>query len=310
MSTVTSPYYRTFSSYLRQRFGRKVFRISMDAGFSCPNRDGSIGREGCAYCQARGSWNGRDAPIPLEQQVKEGKIKASRRYGAEKFIAYFQAYTNTYAPPQVLKNIYDSVIREDDDIVGMAVGTRPDCIDEHKLQVIASYARDDFDVWIEYGLQSSNDRTLELIGRGHNAASFKQAVLGTKRYPIKVAAHIIIGLPGEGRKEIIDTARFLASLPVDGLKLHNLNILKGTRMEEWYIRNELKPLQMDQYAELVVDFLERIPPSVVVHRLAAEAGSTCLAAPRWSMNKNKVVQEIVNRFKQRKTYQGKLYGKL
>jgi len=300
-------YYRTFSQYLRERFGQKIYRVCLDAGFSCPNRDGTLGVHGCAYCADYGSWNGNENRESLERQVELEIRRVSRRYGARKYIAYFQAYTNTYASTDRLKEIYDSVLEARDYFVGLAIGTRPDCIDEEKLQMIASYKKKGLEVWIEYGLQSANDETLKKIGRGHGVRDFQKAVLMTARHDILVTAHVIIGLPEETRSDIITTARFLADLPIHGLKIHNLNIVSGTRMEEWYKKGLIKPLELDEYADLVVDFLERTPPDIVIERLVAETPPRFLVAPKWSTDKQAALKRIIERFEQRRSFQGSLF---
>lgn len=302
-------YYRSFSAYLSEKFDQKVFRVSLDAGFSCPNRDPDVGTGGCAYCSAEGSWNGPEKKLPLGEQVKTGKIKIGRRYKASKFLAYFQAYSNTYAPLDTLKEIYDSVVLNDEDFVGLIIGTRPDCIDPEKLELISSYKERGLEVWLEYGLQTSNDRTLEKIGRGHTARDFERAVLLTKEFGIPVCAHVMIGLPGESRFDNVNTAGFLSGLPVEGVKLHNLNIVKGTRMADEFYRGGVLPLALDEYARLAVDFLERTNPDVVVQRLAAQTAPQWLLGPRWSLNKPMAVNAIIAEFRKRNSFQGKLYQK-
>jgi len=300
-------YYRSFSSYLKERFGEKVYRVSLDAGFTCPNRDGTKGYGGCAYCSPAGSWNREISQLQLHQQVQEGKQRIKKRYGAQKYIAYFQAYTNTYAPVEKLKKIYDSVVM-DDDFVGIAIGTRPDCIDKEKLSLIASYKRTGREVWIEYGLQTANENTLRLINRQHGIKTFAKAVTMTKTYGIYVSAHVIIGLPDEGREDSIHTASFLAGLPIDGIKIHNLNIIKNTLMAKWYRERKVQPLSMDTYADCVVDFVERLNPTVIVQRLVAESDPRYLIAPLCSMQKQRVLRCIHDHFARRSSYQGKLFS--
>jgi radical SAM protein (TIGR01212 family) len=300
-------YYRSFSAYLSEKFDQKVYRVSLDAGFSCPNRDPVEGTGGCAYCSAEGSWNGSKKKLPLEVQVKTGKVKIRQRYNASKFFAYFQAYSNTFAPADTLREIYDSVVLGDDDFVGLIIGTRPDCIDTEKLELISSYKERGLEVWLEYGLQSSNDKTLEIIGRGHTTEDFARAVFMTKEFGIPVCAHVIIGLPGESRSDIINTAGFLTGLSVEGVKLHNLNIVKGTRMAVEYYSGHVMPLALDEYARLAVDFLERINPDVVVQRLVAQTASQWLLGPEWSLNKQSAVNAIIAEFRRRNSFQGKLF---
>jgi radical SAM protein (TIGR01212 family) len=300
--------YRAYSQYLRERFGECVYRICLDAGFGCPNRDGTIGRGGCVYCQDRGSWGGGGRPRPLEEQIRIEKERVRTRYGARLFIAYFQAHTNTHAPAPTLRKIYDAAVEGDREIVGLAIGTRPDCIDREKLELIASYRNGNREVWIEYGLQSAHDETLELIGRGHDVQSFTDAVQLTREYGIGVFAHLIIGLPGEGRSRLLETAEYLAGLPIDGVKLHNLNIIRGTPLEEWMREGRISPLPLEEYAERVVDFLERTSPDVVVARLTADTAPGLLIAPLWSLDKGEALRRIRQTFDRRSTYQGRFYG--
>jgi hypothetical protein len=298
-------YYRSYSSYLRGLFGERVFRLCLDAGLGCPNRDGSVGSGGCLFCSDKGSWGDRNAVLPLQEQVIREKRRVEKRYGAKKFIAYFQAFSNTHASPHVLKRLYDSVLEGDDEIVGLAVGTRPDCIDQARLRVLSSYLPRKA-VWIEYGLQSAHDHTLELIGRGHSVAAFFDAVLATKKAGVGVFAHVIIGLPGEGRRENIKTAEYLADLPIDGVKIHNLNIIKGTKLESWYEEGRVRPLTLEEYAVRVVDFLERTRPEVVVARLNTDTAPQWLVEPQWSLDKNGVLHRIRDEFSRRGSRQGLL----
>lgn len=300
-------YYRSFSSYLKELFGQSVYRISIDAGFTCPNRNGTIEAFGCAYCSPRGSWNDGLGRLSIDEQVAQQKELIRRRYKAHKFLAYFQAYTNTYAPVKKLKAIYDSVVQGDDDFVGIIIGTRPDCIDREKLDLISTYTEKGLKVWIEYGLQSARERTLKLIERGHGTKVFQDAVLLTHGYGIGVGTHVIIGLPDETETDVHYTADFLADLPVDLIKIHNLNIVENTKMAEWYRSGKVAPLSLDDYANLVVEFLERTAPEVAVARLVAESKKTSLIEPRWSLNKPRAIHRIVTCFKERQSYQGKLY---
>ena len=298
-------YYRSYSTYLSELFGEKVYRVCLDAGLGCPNRDGKLGIGGCVFCSDTGSWGGSGQREPLEDQVRREKERVRKRYGVNRFIAYFQAFSNTYAPADVLKGIYDSVLLHDDEIVGLAVGTRPDCIDPSKLGLIASYQHEKA-VWIEYGLQSAHDRTLELIGRGHDVQAFTDAVLQSREHGIGVFAHVIIGLPGEGRRENIETAEYLAGLPIEGVKIHNLNIIRGTMLASWLAEGRVHPLALDEYAERVVDFLERTKPEVAIARLNADTAPDHLIEPKWSLDKNAVRTRIRDVFARRNSYQGRL----
>ena len=257
-------YYR-FSKYLKEHFGCRVYKVSIDAGFLCPNRDGSRSRDGCIYCDNRGfSFNSRVPPRPIELQIEEGIAFGRERFEAERFIIYFQAYTNTYAPLKVLRERYN-VVRGFRDIVGISIGTRPDCINEEILDLIESYTKD-YEVWLEYGLQSIHKRTLEFINRGHLYEDFLRAVHQTrKRKGIKICAHIIIGLPGESKEDMLQTARELGRLKLDGVKIHPLHIIRGTRLEELFNEGLYTPLELQEYVSLVTEFLEYLYPFLLLH---------------------------------------------
>jgi len=302
-------YYR-FSKYLRNRFGVRVYKVSIDAGFSCPNRDGSKSKDGCIYCDNKGfSFNSRIALLPIEEQIAKGIEFGKRRFKAQKFIVYFQAYTNTYASLEVLKKKYDTV-RKFQDVVGISIGTRPDCINEEILDLIESYASD-YEVWIEYGLQSTHDETLEFINRGHVYKDFLEAVnLTRKRKNIKICVHVIIGLPNETREDILKTAEVLGRMKLDGIKIHPLHVIKGTKLEEIYKKGQYKPLELDVYVDLAVEFLERIWADTVIQRITADCSREFLIAPMWIVDKNKVLGKIEEKLLQMDTFQGRLYKEM
>ncbi len=300
--------YRDFGSFLRETFGGRVQKVPLDAGFTCPNRDGTKGRGGCIYCGGLGSGTGARFTVPdVAEQMRRGMERWGKRYKAGKFIAYFQSYTNTYGPVEHLERLYRSALL-DDSVVGLAVGTRPDCVNEEVLALMGDLARECM-VWVEYGLQSSHDETLALINRGHTFADFRHAVGMTKGRGVLTCAHVIIGLPGEGTDHVHATARRLAETGIDGVKLHVLYVLKNTPLAAMYRDNGFRTLDMAEYADLAVDFLERIPSSVVVQRLAADPSPAAdLVAPAWAVEKRKTVELIERRFRERNTRQGKLCG--
>ena len=285
----------------------RVYKVSIDAGFSCPNRDGSKSKDGCIYCDNRGfSFNSRIASLPIEEQIAKGIEFGKRRFKAEKFIVYFQAYTNTYAPLEVLKKKYDS-IRKFEEVVGISIGTRPDCINEEILDLIESYTSD-YEVWIEYGLQSILNKTLEFINRGHVYEDFLEAVsLTRKRKNIKICVHVIIGLPHETERNILETAEVVGRLKLDGIKIHPLHIIKGTNLEEIYKKGQYKPLELDAYVNLAVGFLERIWSDTVIQRITADCPREFLIAPMWIVDKNKVLGRIEEKLLQINAFQGRLY---
>lgn len=302
------PRYLGFSSYLKERFGCRVHRIPLDAGFTCPTRDGTISEGGCLYCDARGSAApGADRRLPVREQMISGMEAARRRYGAEKFIAYFQAFTNTYAPLDRLQQLYAEATGFAD-VVGLSIGTRPDCVPDEALGLIASFLPQ-LDTWIEYGLQSAHDATLRAINRGHTVEQFSDAVKRTKARGIKVCAHVIIGLPREGREMVLDTARFIASLPVDGVKIHLLHVLKESPLEHVHREGRLVLLSKEQYVGLACDFLELLPPEMVIHRLTGEAPRERHVAPQWALDKQDVLRAIHAELEKRGSRQGKNYSR-
>lgn len=299
--------YNTFSSFLKHNFSVKVHKISIHAGFTCPNRDGLAGVGGCTYCANESfSPNVRKTIIPIKEQVEKGVRFMKKRYGAEKFIAYFQAFTNTYADVDTLKMRYDEALSSKD-VIGLSIGTRPDCITEEILELIHGYTKK-YHVWIEYGLQSIHDRTLELINRGHNYKSFENAILRTKRIGgIKICAHIILGLPGENWNDMMETARAVSALGIDGIKLHHLYIAKNTAMADDYFKDKIKTLILEEYVSLVCDFLERISPEIIIQRLVGDTHGDFLVSPLWNVNKNDVFASITKELMNRNSYQGSKY---
>ncbi len=297
--------YRRYSIYLKQKFGCRVYRIPIDAGFTCPTRDGTISREGCAYCDSQGSASDvSDKRLGVHEQMIRGMEAAKKRYGAEKFIAYFQAFTNTYAPTGRLKQLYNEAVSLPV-VVGLSIGTRPDCVPDDVLDLIASFIPR-AETWIEYGLQSAHDSTLRAIGRGHTVAQFSDAVRRTARRGIKVCAHVILGLPGETKEMMKDTARFIAALPIDGVKIHLLHILKDSPLEMPYREGLIPLFSQEEYVALVCDFLELLPPGMVIQRLTGEAPRANLLAPLWALNKHAVLRAITSELEKRDSWQGKL----
>jgi radical SAM protein (TIGR01212 family) len=276
--------YNDFAAWLRRRYGCRVQKVSLDAGLTCPNRDGTVGTGGCIYCNERGSGTGaHENGVSIQRQLEEGKRRLAKRYKARKFIAYFQSFTNTYAPLSVLRDLYEKALSVQD-VVGISVGTRPDCVSAPVLDLLQDMAGKAM-VWVEYGLQSANDRTLLRINRGHDAAAFEKAVRLTRGRGIRICAHVILGLPGEDRSDMLATARWLADLEVDGIKLHLLYVVSGTPMEALYRSGRYACLEMKEYAEMVCDVLERLPESTVIQRLTGDPHRSELVAPAWALDK-------------------------
>jgi len=298
--------YRNLSGYLRERFDAPVVKIPVDAGFSCPHRDGARGAGGCTFC-ANDSFSPavRRVPVPVGLQIASARAGYLRRRPGSLFWVYFQPFTNTHGTLEALRSAYDQALLPD--VVALSIGTRPDCVPDPVLDLLAGYARER-EVWLELGLQSSNDATLSRIRRGHTAADFADAARRAASRGLKVLAHVILGLPGEGEREVRETAAFLARLPVRGVKIHHLYVARGTALEEEYLRGEVRLLAPGEHASLAADFLERTPPDVVVHRLVSDPGPGELVAPVWTLSKAEVLQAIVGELRGRGTRQGTRAG--
>lgn len=297
--------YHDLNTYFRNRFGERVHKIPVDAGLTCPNRDGTTGTGGCIYCNARGSGTGaHEQGLSITEQLERGKIQVARRFKSKKFLAYFQSFSNTYAPLQQLQAMYDEALAVPD-VVGLAIGTRPDCVNEEVLALLEAYAPDRL-IWIEYGLQSAHDETLKQINRGHDAATFTQALLATAGRGIQICAHIILGLPGESHDMMRASADFIAELPIDGVKLHLLYIIKDTPMEQLWDRGRYRCLEQNEYVDLVCDVIERLPQRMVIQRLTGDPHPHELVAPQWALRKGETLNMIKVRLVERDTWQGKL----
>ena len=292
--------YNAFSKYLKNKYREKVYKITIDAGFSCPNRDGTRSKGGCIFCDESGSFSkAHSSELDIKNQVKTGINTLSRRFGAKKFLAYFQAFTNTYAPVEKLKNIYDAAFC-DERILGISIGTRPDCIDEKKLDLISTYKNP----WLELGLQSTHDETLKKINRGHNYECFLKAYKLAKERNINICVHMVLGFKNETQEMMLKSAKRLAALKIDGIKLHMLTVLEDAPLAKIYKEKPFELLTMQEYCEIVCDFLELLPPETTIHRLAGSGYSKTLIAPKWVNNKFETLNLIDEIFEKRKTKQG------
>ena len=299
--------YNDLNTYFRSLFGCRVQKISIDAGLSCPNRNGTFAAGGCIYCNARGSGTGAHSRgLSITEQLVQGKQALARRYKASRFIAYFQSFSNTYAPIDTLKRLYDEALAVED-VVGLSVGTRPDCVDEPVLDLLQGYTQR-YLIWVEYGLQSASDATLMLINRGHDVQCFRDAVNATLNRQIKICAHVILGLPNESRSDMLHTAEIIAASGINGLKLHLLYVIKGTRLETLYRQGGYRCLEQQEYVDLVCDFLERIPRHMIIQRLTGDPHPDELVAPQWSLRKSETLAQINAMLEKRDSRQGKLVG--
>ncbi len=290
--------YYAFSQFLREKFGCRVYKLPVDAGFTCPNRDGKIGQGGCSYC-----YNQSFSPPTLREKKSITEQLQSGKKKKDRFLVYFQPYTNTYADVETLKKLYDEAL-QDRNAVGLCIGTRPDCVSDEVLSLIQSYTQK-YHIWIEYGMQSAHDKTLRRINRGHNFAQFEDAVYRTQGRGIFICVHIILGLPDETRDDMLETVKILSHLPIDGIKLHHLQVIKNTQMAGEYFKKEVDTLSFDEYLPLIVDVLELLRPDIVIQRLFGEVlNSGMLISPKWGLKKHEIFSLIYKELERRNSYQG------
>jgi len=300
--------FRDYKSYLLERFGCRVHKVTIDAGLTCPNRDGTVGYGGCIYCNSRGSGTGAALrSISIRDQILQAQDYLRKRYKAEKFLGYFQSYSNTYAPLEKLKVMYEEAISVPD-VVGLTIGTRPDCVDDEKLDYLAELGERCY-VSLEYGLQSAHDRTLKLINRGHDVATFVKAVEATRKRNIPICVHVILGLPGERPEDMLQTARFLANLDIQAVKIHLLYVVRNTVLEQWYRQGRYACMERENYVKIASLFLAMLPPNVVIQRITGDPHRHELVAPAWAMEKHKNIQSIIKYMRDHSLFQGSLLGK-
>lgn len=298
-----SDYVNTFGQYLMARHGERVHKLSIDAGFTCPNRDGSKGIGGCTFCNnASFSPNGR-APDTIVEQLDRGRAVLAKRTRAKKFMGYFQAYTNTYDEVSVLRERYDTALAEEG-VIGLSIGTRPDCAPPKVLDLLAEYRDQGYEIWLELGLQSSFDETLNKVNRGHGFAEYKTTLHAARERGLPVCTHLILGLPGEDGFHARTSLQRVLEEDVEGLKLHPLHVVKGTQLANEWRRGEYQPWSMERYIEVVADLVEMTPAHVLYHRLTGTASDSILLAPEWCNWKWKVLNGIEQEMARRGTRQG------
>ena len=298
--------YYSFNQFFKEKFGERVQKFTLDAGFGCPNRDGTRGWGGCIYCDRFGSGSGARERYPdIKSQALAGIGSIKKRYQAHKFIPYFQSFSNTYAPVEKLRSLYEEVTHLPG-VVGLAIGTRPDCIHEEELDLLTSYTPH-LMVWLELGLQSVHDETLRMINRGHTYREFLDGYQLARKYPFLICLHVIIGLPGESREYILDTAREVALLKPDGIKIHSLYINRDTVLEKMYREKKFTLLEQKKFVDLTCDFLELLSPNVIIQRLTGDPNPKELVAPEWTLRKNQTLQLIQKEMVRRNSWQGKKY---
>lgn len=291
---------------MRNKLGKTVYKVNVDAGFTCPNRDGTLGVSGCIYCNNDSFRPSSCKPtMSISEQIKNGIAHVKKRFKTENFLVYFQPYTNTYAPVEELEALYREALKEPS-VIGLAIGTRPDTVDEPKIQMLESLASDYF-VLIEYGLQSIYDKSLGFIKRGHDYNAFLDALDLTRGRGIFIGAHIIAGFPTETRDETLAMAQELSLLPIEFLKVHQLQVIKDTPLENIYKKNPFHTFKYNEYLDFIVDFIERLSPDIVLQRLFATAPDDILIAPQWGRNRHQILRDIENNLELKDTYQGKKY---
>ncbi len=301
--------YYKFSRFLKEKYGEKVRKISIDAGFSCPNKDPLTGEGGCIFCRNDSFSHMQSVQnIGTNEQIEKGIQSAKQKNGINKYIIYFQSSTNTFAPVDVLRRYFmESIAFEG--VVGLSIATRPDCLPDNVIELLDELSRKT-DLWLELGLQSSFDTTLKTINRGHTFQDYLNAVQKLSVLKLRICTHIMIGLPGESRRHVIETADKIALTGTQEVKIHPLLILKGTLLGESFLKGEIKELKLNEYVQLVCDFLERVPPTMVVQRLTAETPPDMLLAPGWIKNKMAVLRYIEQELKSRKSFQGSRFNRL
>lgn len=296
--------YNSFGSYIKKRFGTTVYKVNVDAGFTCPNRDGTISTSGCIFCNNDSFRPGSCTPtLSISEQIRNGIVHVKKRYRAEKFLVYFQPYTNTYAPVDELERLYREAMSEPS-VIGLAIGTRPDTVDEEKISLLEDLAEKYF-ILIEYGMQSIYKKTLEFINRGHDYNEFLKAIDLTNNRGIFIGAHIIVGFPTETREEMLSMADEVSHIPIDFLKIHQLQVIKDTPLEIIYTENPFHVFGYEEYLEFVTEFMERLSPKIVLQRLFATAPDSILIAPHWGKSRQEILREIEKRLEIKDTYQGK-----
>lgn len=298
--------YHSFDYMLKEQFGEKIYKVALDAGMTCPNRDGTLGSRGCIFCSAGGSGDfAGSRQDSITQQIEKQAASIRQKRGVAKFIAYFQAYTNTYAPVDYLRKIYTEAISHPD-IVAISIGTRPDCLGEDILQLLDELNQKK-PVWVELGLQTIHETTARYIRRGYPLSCFEQAVSELRKRNLDVIVHTILGLPGESKNDILSTIEYLNHGDIQSIKLQLLHVLKGTDLAEDYLAGKFQVYSMEEYLELVIDCLEHLNPEIVIHRLTGDGPKDLLIAPLWSSAKRTVLNTLHRECKLRHAFQGKQY---
>lgn len=303
---VVNQSYYSLNRYLQTMYQDKIYKISLDGGFTCPNRDGTLGDRGCIFCSEGGSGDfSSPRHLSITEQIEVGKTLLSKKSKGKRFIAYFQAFTNTYGPIDYLEKIFKEAINHPD-IIGISIATRPDCLNDAILQLLTEL-NGIKKVWVELGLQTIHETTAQWMRRGYSLPCFEWALQALNKYHIDVVVHLILGLANETKEDVLETIDYVAHQPISGVKLQLLHILKDTDLATHYLNHDIQVLSMDEYIDLLIDCIERLPSNMVIHRLTGDGPKHLLLAPKWSANKKVVLNSITKRFKERETFQGKYY---
>lgn len=295
--------YHSLNYFLREKFGEKVFKISLDAGFSCPNRDGTISKGGCIFCSERGSGDfAGNRSFSIGKQFKDIKEIMNKKWKGGKYIAYFQAYTNTYAPIDLLRQKYEEAIKQEG-VVALAIATRPDCLSEEVLELLEELSHNVY-IWVELGLQTINEGSARFINRGYNLDTFERSLLRLNERKIDVVTHTIFGLPGESKEDMLATVKFIANRPIKGIKFHLLHLMKNTPLVKLYEEGKLRFLEEEEYIEILCESIIMLPQSTVVHRLTGDAPRDILIGPAWSLKKWEILNAIDRKLIEKDLYQG------
>ncbi len=297
--------YNSLSDHLKEKLGKKTVKLSVNAGFTCPNRDGRISEGGCIFCSGSGSGDfAPSAELSIAEQLRLSRQRLSSKWPDAKYIAYFQAFTNTYAPVEVLEKKYNEAL-SCDGICGLAIATRPDCMGDDVIDLIDRLNKKTY-IWVEFGLQTSNEKTAELINRSYKNEVYVSAMKRLKERHIETVTHIILGLPGETKEDMLNSVKLAAECGTDGIKLQLLHIICGTKLHKMYLEHPFHVMDRDEYTDTVIEMIEHMPPDIVLHRLTGDGNRNELVAPTWSMDKRGVLNEIHRKMKLHGTYQGKL----
>lgn len=297
--------YYSLDYYLKTTYGEKIYKLSLNGGMTCPNRDGTLGTRGCIFCSEGGSGDFASSPnLSITRQIEDAKALVKNKTSGQKYIAYFQAYTNTYAPVNYLRDIFYEAITHPD-IAILSIATRPDCLEEEVLALLCELNKIK-PVWIELGLQTIHEKSEIIIRRSYPLSCFEDAVLKLSALHIPIVVHVILGLPNESMQNMLETAAYISRLPIDGIKLQLLHILKNTDLATLYRQNNFHIMSLDEYTDIVIQIIERIPEHIVIHRITGDGPRSLLIEPKWSLNKKQVLNTIHRQLKLRDTWQGRL----